>query len=122
MRSPSWIDEETPSFAKTGEVDAIDGFVMAVSPWAVRNLRFDESLGKIHGYDFDFCAQARAAGHKVVTADLAKEKDAIDRFGKQLDTMVANDLLLELVGALRAKYGVSVDEGVFVSAFRPQQQ
>jgi Glycosyltransferase like family len=66
----SWIDEETPSFAKTGEVDAIDGFVMAVSPWAVRNLRFDESLGKIHGYDFDFCAQARAAGRKVVTADL----------------------------------------------------
>ena len=66
----SWIDEETPSFAKTGEVDAIDGFVMAVSPWAARNLRFDEALGKIHGYDFDFCAQARAAGRKVVTADL----------------------------------------------------
>jgi hypothetical protein len=42
---------------------------MALSPWAVRELRFDESLGQIHGYDFDFCCQARAAGKKVVTAD-----------------------------------------------------
>jgi hypothetical protein len=66
----SWTRQETPSFASTGEVDSIDGFVMAVSPWAVENLRFDESLGKIHGYDFDFCCQARAAGKKVVTADL----------------------------------------------------
>ena len=36
----------------------------------MRNLRFDESLGQIHGYDFDICMQARAAGKKVVTADL----------------------------------------------------
>jgi hypothetical protein len=50
-------------------VDSIDGFVMVVSPWAVRELRFDESLGKLHGYDFDFCMQARAGGKKVVTAD-----------------------------------------------------
>ena len=43
---------------------------MALSPWAMRNLRFDESLGRIHGYDFDICMQARTAGKKVVTADL----------------------------------------------------
>jgi hypothetical protein len=68
--SLSWTDaEEPPSFTRTGEVDSVDGFVMAVSPWAVENLRFDESLGKLHGYDFDFCMQARAAGKKVVTAD-----------------------------------------------------
>ena len=59
---------------------------------------------------------------EVQAADLAKEKDAIDRFGKQLDGMVANDLILQLVNALRAKYGVSVDEAVFAAAFRPQQQ
>jgi hypothetical protein len=51
-------------------VDSIDGFVIGMSPWAVRELRFDESLGQIHGYDFDLCCQARAAGRKVVTADL----------------------------------------------------
>ena len=42
---------------------------MVLSPWAVRNLRFDESLGKLHGYDFDICMQAKAAGKKVVAAD-----------------------------------------------------
>jgi hypothetical protein len=66
----TWNPDEIPAYAHTGEVDSIDGFVMALPPWTVRNLRFDESLGKFHGYDFDFCQQARAAGKKVVTADL----------------------------------------------------
>lgn len=62
--------EPLPAYARLGEVDTIDGFIMVLSPWAVRNLRFDESLGQFHGYDFDICMQARAAGRKVVTADL----------------------------------------------------
>jgi hypothetical protein len=66
----SWLTETLPPFARTGEVDSIDGFVMALSPWAVRNLRFDESLGQQHGYDFDYCMQVRTNGKKVVTADL----------------------------------------------------
>jgi Glycosyltransferase like family len=66
----SWRPEEIPSYAHRGEVDAIDGVVMVMSPWAVRELRFDESLGQLHGYDFDICQQARAAGKKVVTEDL----------------------------------------------------
>jgi Glycosyltransferase like family len=70
FRSMSWNPETSPSIAAPGEVDSIDGFVMVVSPWAVRELRFDESLGNLHGYDFDFCAQARAAGKKVVTFDV----------------------------------------------------
>lgn len=67
--SMTWNPEETPSVCETGEVDSLDGFVMVLSPWAVRNLRFDETLGKLHGYDFDICCQAREAGRKVVTAD-----------------------------------------------------
>jgi hypothetical protein len=35
----------------------------------VKNIRFDESLGQLHGYDYDYCLQVRAAGRKVVTAD-----------------------------------------------------
>jgi glycosyl transferase family 2 len=66
----TWNRDRIPSFAYTGEVDTIDGFVIGMSPWAVRELRFDESLGQIHGYDFDLCCQARAAGRKVVTEDL----------------------------------------------------
>jgi hypothetical protein len=63
-------DVEPPVYARTGAVDTIDGFIMVLSPWAVRNLRFDETLGQFHGYDFDICMQARASGRKVVTADL----------------------------------------------------
>jgi hypothetical protein len=65
----SWKADEMPPYARTGEVDTVDGFLMALSPWVVRNVRFDESLGQLHGYDFDFCLQVRAAGRKVVTAD-----------------------------------------------------
>jgi hypothetical protein len=60
---------EMPAYARTGEVDTVDGFVMVLSPWTIRNVRFDESLGLIHGYDFDFCLQVRAAGRKVLTED-----------------------------------------------------
>jgi Glycosyltransferase like family len=65
----SWSDEALPAYASPGEVDSIDGFVIVLSPWAVRNLRFDESLGKLHGYDFDICMQAKAAGKKIFAAD-----------------------------------------------------
>ena len=58
-----------PAYARTGEVDTVDGFVMGLSPWVVRNIRFDESFGQLHGYDLDFCLQVRHAGRKVVTAD-----------------------------------------------------
>ncbi len=66
----TWDRTNIPSHARLGEVDMLDGFVMALSPWAVQNLRFDETLGQaLHGYDFDICMQAREAGKKVVTAD-----------------------------------------------------
>jgi hypothetical protein len=65
----SWNGESLPAYARTGEVDTVDGFVLALSPWTVRNIRFDESLGQLHGYDFDFCLQVRAAGRRIVTAD-----------------------------------------------------
>lgn len=65
----SWAWRDAPPYARTGEVDTLDGFLLVLSPWTVRNLRFDESLGQLHGYDFDFCLQVRDAGRKVVTAD-----------------------------------------------------
>jgi Glycosyltransferase like family len=65
----SWNGQELPPYARTGEVDTVDGFVLGLPPWTVRNIRFDESLGQLHGYDFDFCLQVRAAGRKVVTED-----------------------------------------------------
>ncbi len=68
--SITWDHDQLPGFARTGPVDSLDGFLLALSPWAVRTLRFDEDLGtQIHGYDLDFCLQVREAGRKVVTAD-----------------------------------------------------
>ncbi len=68
--SLTWDEAEKPVYARLGEVDTVDGFVLALTPWVVQNVRFDESLHQLlHGYDFDFCLQVRAAGLKVVTAD-----------------------------------------------------
>ena len=36
--------------------------------------------------------------------------------------MIGNDLVAEFLGALRLKYGVTVDQAVFAQAFSPQQQ
>ena len=80
----SWHAERVPSYATTGEVDVIDGFVIVMSPWAVRELRFDESLGLLHGYDLDICLQARAAGKKVMTTDFrAIHHHSLDLIGDQ---------------------------------------
>jgi hypothetical protein len=65
----SWEWADAPPYARIGEVDTLDGFLLAISPWVVRHLRFDESLGQLHGYDLDFCLQVRESGHKVTTAD-----------------------------------------------------
>jgi len=59
---------------------------------------------------------------EIQPADLVKDKETLERFGGQLDTMIANDLVAQLLGALRAKYGVKVDEQLLATAFRPQQQ
>jgi hypothetical protein len=67
LRALSWAGDALPPPA---EVEVVDGFLMVLSPWAVRNVRFDEALGLGHGYDVDYCLQVRAAGRKVTVADL----------------------------------------------------
>lgn len=62
----SWTSATLPP----GEVDSVDGLLLVLSPWAVRNVRFDESLTLGQGFDLDFCLQVRAAGRKVVSCDL----------------------------------------------------
>jgi glycosyl transferase family 2 len=70
MPAVRWGGDGIPPHPQTGEVETLDGFLLVLSPWTVRNIRFDEALGPLHGFDFDLCMQVRAAGHKVVTADL----------------------------------------------------
>lgn len=57
-------------FGDYGEVDAIDGLLMAFRPEVAAVLRFDEDYPGFHGYDVDFCYQALNAGFKIVTAEI----------------------------------------------------
>ncbi len=66
LRAFSWTDAQPPP----GQVDMVDGWLLVLSPWTVRNVRFDESLTLSHGFDLDFCLQVRAAGRKVMVEDI----------------------------------------------------
>ncbi len=69
----------------------MDGFVLGLSPWTVRNIRFDESLGSLHGYDFDLCLQVREAGRKVVTTNFkAIHHHSLDLVGDPEGWMAAH--------------------------------
>lgn len=78
------------------EVEVVDGQLLVVAPWAVRSLRFGESLAKnFHGYDVDFCWRVRAVGGTAVCDDIPychhtakrKDHDAIRRAGIDLALM-----------------------------------
>lgn len=66
MPAFSWAQPTPPP----AEVDAIDGILMVLSPWAVHNLRFDEEFVLGPGIEVDFCRSAKEAGKKVMVADL----------------------------------------------------
>jgi hypothetical protein len=65
-----WPQALSAAPRRPGEVDTLYGVLMAFSPWVVHNLRFDESFGLLHGYDFDICRKIRQAGRKVMAADI----------------------------------------------------
>lgn len=53
------------------DVDIVDGLLLAMSPWAMQTLRFDEAhFSGFHAYDADISMQARAAEKRVRVADI----------------------------------------------------
>jgi hypothetical protein len=64
------ITVHTPALGTVSDVESLYGMVLVLSPWAVRNLRFDEGLPAVFGHDFDICRQGLAAGRRVVCAHL----------------------------------------------------
>jgi hypothetical protein len=83
------------------DVDTVDGLLMVLSPWAVRNLRFDEEhFSGFHGYDADLCFQARAAGRRVVVDEIAVIHHTKGGYG-DLEAYAACDL------AFREKWGLA---------------
>jgi hypothetical protein len=74
----SWTNPAPPPAA----VDTVDGWLLILSPWVVRNVRFDESLSLGPGFDLDYCLTVREAGREVMVHDIAvrrhHEFDPID--------------------------------------------
>ena len=54
---------------RSGEVEMLDGCLLAFGRWGIENLRFTPRLG-FHGYDGDICMKAGQAGRRVVAVDL----------------------------------------------------
>jgi len=78
--------------ASRGPVDAVDGIVLCLSPWAVRTLRFDEALAAdFHGYDIDLCFQARHHARRVEVIPLAVRHEHRPLF-TDTDRWVRNEL------------------------------
>lgn len=61
-----WAEHLSPP----GEVEALDGQLLILPAWTVRNIRFDEALLLGHGFDLDFSLQVRQAGRKLLVEDL----------------------------------------------------
>ncbi len=90
------------------DVDSVDGLLMILSPWAVRNLRFDDNnFHGFHGYDVDFCFQARAAGRRVVVDDFAVFHHTRGGIGDGSDFWRADGILRRKWAALG--YDVAAD-------------
>jgi GT2 family glycosyltransferase len=52
-------------------VEVIDGLMLALSPWAAREVRFDERFAQhFHGYDVDYCFQVRQRGRQCLVGPL----------------------------------------------------
>ena len=68
LPSFSWAWNDAPAYARVGEVETLDGFVLVALALGVANIRFDEELGEFHGYDLDFCLQVRGRTEGI-TAD-----------------------------------------------------
>lgn len=54
---------------REGEVTLLEGSIMALSPWFIQNLRFDDRFTWFHGYD-EIGMQVRAAGKKALVMDV----------------------------------------------------
>jgi hypothetical protein len=95
-----WAPRDVPF----GLVETVDGFLLVLSPWAVRNVRFDETLPNSYGHDVDYCLQVREQGRTVVTADLR----AIHH--RELELIPTVDLWIQAHMQLAAKWAGRVDD------------
>jgi hypothetical protein len=103
------IDTRAPlnfGFENT-RVDNVDGLLMILSPWAVRNLRFDtDTYTGFHAYDVDFGFTVRAAGRKAVVADLGVMHHTLDGDDPDYTGFGDKDAWLAADLTFRTKWGM----------------
>lgn len=123
----SWTKQSPPP----GEAEALDGHLLALSPWVARNVRFDESLFLNYGFDLDFCLQVRSAGKKLSVADLrvvhhqplelVKDLDlwveAHIRIAEKWDTVIRGETGDDAAWKKRARYAEAQREAARAVAF-----
>jgi Glycosyltransferase like family len=102
------------------EVDAVDGFLLILSPWAVRNVSFDEVLLYGHGFEVDYCLQVRSRGKKVMTAPLEVVQHRSLEVVKDLALWTEShiDLARKWNGRLAGGDGASASDGDGDAAWR----
>ncbi|MCQ1957271.1 glycosyltransferase family protein [Arthrobacter sp. zg-Y826] len=85
------------------DVDMVDGLLLALSPWAIKNLRFDAStFSGFHAYDADISMQARSRGKRVRVAELGLMHHTKGGFGDVKTHRDADDVF-------RKKWGIPRD-------------
>jgi hypothetical protein len=89
------------------EVDSVDGMLLVLSPWAVRELRFDRALaGALDGYDLDICLQAREQGKRVVATGFGVSHHVT------YDEFYDRQRWIEAAAAVQRKWGEGLVAGV----------
>lgn len=79
---------------RAADVDVVDGLVLALAPAAYRAVTFDEqAFPAFHGYDTDYCLQAREAGLRVRVVHVDYEHKDKGHTGDG-DAFVAGELSL----------------------------
>jgi hypothetical protein len=102
-RAPDTFHGENDYGRGDHDVDIVDGLLLAMSPWAMRNLRFDEShYSGFHAYDADISMQARAAGKRVRVIDVDLMHHTKGGFGDVKVHRTVDD-------TFRRKWGIPLD-------------
>jgi GT2 family glycosyltransferase len=74
IEAPHMFDRSVFAHARQGWqlVDAVDGALLVISPWAAREVRFDERFARnFHGYDVDYCYEVRSRGGTCLVAPMS---------------------------------------------------
>jgi hypothetical protein len=89
-------------------VDNTDGLLMILSPWAVRNLRFDtDTYTGFHAYDVDFGFTVKAAGRTAMVADLGVMHHTLDGDDPDPTGFGDKDAWLAADRLFRTKWGLA---------------